>query len=109
MSERDEVIRLLDAAKALLIEKGWAQGFYARDAAGEVVSVEDPTACSFCAMGALVYVTQEASRETSRSAFNAMERAVSDGNIARYNDAPERTKEEVLALFDKAKELINVA
>lgn len=49
---RDEVIEGLKSARVLL-ENGWTTGVTARNSRGESVSVFDPTACSFCVLGAV--------------------------------------------------------
>lgn len=44
------------------------------------------------------------SRQLRYDAFDILESVTPDHNIAMYNDAWSRTKDEILVLFDKAKE-----
>lgn len=99
--DRTEVIRVLDEAKAL-VEKGWYQGYYARDAEGRRVEPEDASACAFCIVGAVMRV---AGRE--HTAHAALEAVTPGGYTADYNDYNLQTKEEALAMFDKAKAWVN--
>ncbi len=89
------------------LERGWCQGASARDASGNKSDPESPNAASFCVFGAMheregPYASDRA-RELIRRVLGAK---LGDGAIAIYNDTPGRTKEEVLALVDKA---INLA
>ena len=108
MSEK--VIQLLDGTKKLLIEKGWTQGVRARDRAGEPAPAGDPRACSFCLLGAFARTCEESSVDSSNGRLRALlalwtAKATAKG-IAAYNDEPGRTKEDVIALIDKAKGLV---
>lgn len=105
----------LDAAKALIL-RGWCQGAYARRADGTSVDIKyirEKSATCFCAKGAIHRVEDKTSDSAvlrnKTPAIMALEAAVekiTDGksNAIRYNDAPGRTKYEVAALFDHAKE-----
>lgn len=57
MSKAGDLRDAFDAAKKVLIEKGWTQGYYARNAEGELVDFNTKDACVFCAAGALASVT----------------------------------------------------
>lgn len=105
--DKSEVIRVLDEAKKVLIEKGWTQGYYAKDAQGELVGIHDGDACSFCAVGAIHRASEDASDWARDEAGNAVVAVTPGFNIPIYNDAKGRTKDEILALFDKAKEQVN--
>lgn len=98
---------VLDAAKALVL-KGWCQNTYAM-AEGFEVRVSSPRATCFCAAGAVMRTEGFAvERGTpALAALDAVARRFSPdcrNAIAAYNDAPGRTKYEVAALFDHAKE-----
>jgi len=105
--DKSEVIRVLDEAKKVLIEKGWTQGYYAKDRRGELVGIHDRDACSFCAVGAIYRASEDASDWARDEAINAVVMATPGFNIPIYNDAEERTKDEILALIDKAKGRVN--
>lgn len=106
---RNEVIEGLKSARVLL-ENGWTTRQTARNSRGEGVSVYDPTACSFCVLGAVWRVGGYVSplggdmEELVRRVIRAR---VPLGNHApgTYNDAEGRTKEEVLSVIDEAIEL----
>lgn len=104
MSKADDLRDAFDAAKKVLIEKGWTQGYYARNAKEELVSVRAEDACAFCAAGALMVAMGHTSRQLRYDAFDILESVTPDHNVAIYNDASSRTKEDILALFDRAKE-----
>jgi hypothetical protein len=92
---------LLTQARAL-IETGWCRGSSARDAKGLVTPFGGEKAVSFCASGALVHLSY-CMTKAFRDASAALHKAVGAfGSLAYWNDAPERTKEEVLAAYDRA-------
>ena len=101
LEERNAV---LDQAKALILA-GWCQGALARDAFGSVIQPERAEAVAFCAVGAVFRVAEIGQ---ARRAGNALKSALVllgfEPKIGRYNDAPGRTKYEVAAIFDHAKE-----
>lgn len=95
MTVRDHLI----AARAL-IERGWCQRNYATDARGLAVEERDPSACAWCVLGA-VWATEQASGSSDvlarlREAAKLRRRQLHD-----WNDAPGRTRADVLALFDR--------
>jgi hypothetical protein len=102
----------LDKAKDLILTLGWTQGEYARDNTGMPCSLLSAYVSCLCARGAIMRVIrQEADmREYNSPEMLAWELAVS-GLLAHgrsdidYNDEPGRTKYEVAALFDHAKEI----
>lgn len=102
--DKSEVIQVLDEAKRILVEKGWTQGYFAKNAAGENVRLDSEEAESFCVLGAAFRAAGCRNESFIRAALIA---AAPAGEPAEYNDAPGRTKEEVLALIDKAKEWVN--
>jgi hypothetical protein len=87
-----------------LIEKGWCQGDGARGATGKVVRPLDPDAVCFCAVGAIDRVC-EGDDLLREEAWHRLRLGIFGdirGPIVKWNDAPERTKPEVLAAFQKA-------
>ena len=57
-------------------------------------------ALGFCVLGAVRFVTGAGADETNEVA--AMEEAIGIPDIGEWNDAPGRTQDEVVDLFDKA-------
>lgn len=94
------------------IEKGWCRGQFARTEDGEGALAVSEDARSWCALGAIERATFEVPMQ-SYASRGAAERLLREAAGVRsdfdattaWNDDPERTKEEVLAAFDKAIEL----
>lgn len=96
------------------IEKGWCQKRFARDSNGEGVGAHSPKACSWCTTGAVYVVTTStldvfyalnALTETLNVSGRTLRGMRPDAmyySLGVWNDKEGRTKEEVLALFDKA-------
>jgi hypothetical protein len=87
-----------------LIERGWTQGAYARNAAGEDLEdvdweFSDTDPVCWCMSGAMM----QAGLEDEADDF--IQRAIGKKFIPEWNDASERTQAEVLAAFDRAIEL----
>lgn len=92
------------------IEKGWCRGELARDKKWAKVDITSPEACTWCAEGAIAL---ECMRERS-AVWNKYCDAVclalrpfipdifKNRGLFRYNDSTTTTKEDILALFDKA-------
>lgn len=124
------VVQVLREAKHALTVKGWIKGYYARDKkkGGSDVMGWDTKAKCFCALGAIQYSNGEyGDYRVSLDAGMYLERALFkrigpvpnpvaySGDdirneaqrrfVPQYNDAPERTVEEVLSLFDEAIDL----
>ncbi len=93
-------------AYELLESTGWCQGTYARDANGEAVHAMDEEACSYCILGAIwkTYGYGDASDLVRRilSKGKGKRRGHSIRSIAEWQDAQERTKEEVIAALKAA-------
>lgn len=95
---------LLVAARSLIANVGWCQNDYKKHDIWFDVT-------GYCSIGALVYGND------SKSSSNLYELAearlmqaiglteTTTRDLIGWNDAPERTKEEVIAAFDKAIEL----
>jgi hypothetical protein len=96
---------VLIAARYILSHWGWCQGTDARDKQGQILEFPKEhfeNLGSVCAVGAVSIV--EADFEPLQAAHHILDMVVSDQfpTIIRYNDTPGRTKQEVLAVFDKA-------
>lgn len=90
----------LTKASNLLNEKGWTQGAMAKDINGQSVYSESPYAVCYCAAGA-IFATVPPNKSRSEL-VNLVRDAVNARSLVEWNDLPGRTKEEVLAAFDKA-------
>lgn len=97
-------VDLLAGARAL-IEKGFCKGASARDAKGFPTPFGGPSACSWCASGAICHLASivTASHKVAMAALRKA--AGTTGSIAYWNDAPERTQADVLAAYDRAIEI----
>lgn len=109
----EQVVKILRAAKNLLETKGWTQGSFARNEQGNTCFMNDSEASCFCSRGAIYKVSSEFLERNSPIVFDAeraLRRAMESNSpassgtcgIVIYNDAPERTKEEVLLKFAEA-------
>ena len=84
------------------IERGWTQSAEARDASGNSVLPDSPLAVCWDVLGALF------DAEMPTSSHDALFKELPgrsrrrDVSIVSFNDAEGRTKEEVLALYDRA-------
>ena len=85
---------LLRKAAEIVADEGWCIGSMAKDASGETVPADDPTAVAWCAGGALEVAAARfhqngkfVSLETEYRAFGALRDEVielCDGKLARY-------------------------
>lgn len=88
------------------LEAGWCRGAYARNEQGEAVSAKDPAAVEWCLFGAghKAYGEDTWGHEIWLDALEELLGVdVADG----WNDAPERTKDEVIALAHEAMYIVN--
>lgn len=89
------------------ISEGWTQGAYARmsnevDDGGKV-STDSRLATCWCSVGAVGAVAPHG--VDYRATLNKLKEVMgwpSTADIIQWNDAPTRTKDEVLDLFDRA-------
>jgi hypothetical protein len=91
---------VLVEARRLIAEKGWAQGDFALDDDGHGYNYDSPRATCYCASGAIRLACPEP------YGFVRVEKLFCKANsieeIPQWNDAEGRTKDEVLAAFDRA-------
>lgn len=108
--DKSEVIQALDETKRVLTEKGWTQGYYAVTADETHCEPEDVDAVAFCVMGAAAKACETLSvgmmPKVRDALLSALPPTSSPMDVFDYNDEPERTFDEVLALIDWAKELV---
>lgn len=107
-------LTVLRRARALItLPKNWTQDAYARNKRALPVSQEDPTACRWCAIGAISKVTRTAKNAAvCYSARNAAAQFFSDAagqHVVAFNDAATTKHADVLAVFDKAIALAKAA
>lgn len=95
-----DLVETLKEARAL-IAQGWTQGCAARDAEGNDVNSVDISAVSFCIYGACRRASVGRRKESYKLSTNAL-RDAGMINLSTWNDAPDRTQADVLALFDRA-------
>jgi hypothetical protein len=100
------VEEVLTAARAKLAKPGsWTQGYYALDADGEMTWPTDPSACRFCARGAVMAVAEADNPESPRvkAALGLLKKhAPKRGCITQSNDSSKMTHARVLRWFDRA-------
>lgn len=118
-------VNLLTQARAV-IERGWCQGSFARDAQGQPIEATDPLAETFCIRGAtrVIAPNDDDVRARAHRHLEDVIIALTDGDcrynprgsgaylymvlydsIASYNDDTSRTQAEILAVFDAAIKL----
>ncbi len=115
------VINMLTEAESLLTKKGWTQQTFARDEFGVPTYTYAESACSFCLRGALLVAAKMYSVNTRYDVEHRLHQALAkvlsgadfaayiEGrvDVVSYNDAPGRTREDVLNLVDIAKRMEN--
>lgn len=84
---------------ATLVMRGWTQGALARAKDGLKCQPEDSTAAEWCAIGAIRRAVDELNVRPARwwigNACRAL-RVTINNDVAEWNDAPERTRDEVV-------------
>lgn len=100
--------------KALrLIKRGWTQDAMARIKCGLSTFSSDPEATKFCMMGALIRTNKGGGFKGFKAASRAIEKAFKklygfkSVNIQFWNDQENRTKKEVIKVFETAIELLD--
>jgi hypothetical protein len=94
---------LSDAADLVARPGGWTQRSVAKDRDGLSVEVESPAACSFCLIGALDRASIGCTPARMLLAAElALTELIDSDSLATWNDASERTQEEVVAALRAA-------
>jgi hypothetical protein len=105
-----------------LVRMGWCQFHAAKGVRGQAVWPHSEAAVQFCTTGAVIRVTWPWDEEDStelhhltQDCYDLLAQAIKEDGweddrppwhvIADWNDAPGRTKEDVVALYDAAIEL----
>ena len=87
------------------IEQGWTQKTYARSEDGDSVAYNSPDAICWCAVGAICAVDSSLSSAVDRATKILAETIeISRSSLTEWNDAPDRTQDEVLIAFGWAIE-----
>lgn len=84
---------------------GWVRNILAVDAWGESTTPTDPSAASFCAIGALIAAINEvgvSSTPIDGRLLNRIERPLTYG-IVDFNNREAKNVHEVIAAFEQAK------
>lgn len=98
-----DIAAALRAVKKLVERpEAWTKGAIARDAEGVEVNETDRSAVCWCLFGAIGRVAWREEEEVSRYLCRAGSSGPGPGEITLWNDAPERTHADVLALLDRA-------
>ncbi len=103
MSE-PSVADILRQARALIEPEGaWTQGEFARGDGGYCVLWDGDSARQWCALGAIKRAAgQHGPMRDAWEAINAVCVTEFDDELIDWNDRPERTQADVLALYDRA-------
>lgn len=95
---------ILRAARAKITDpKRWAQGVGARDTFGRQVAARCESAVCWCSIGAICAV--EGVTFAGDDVLDYLRTVSGESSVVDFNDAPERTHDEVLQAFDKAAAL----
>ena len=102
MSINSDAADLLESAAFVIGAGHHAKGYYAKNLRGDETSRASPEACSWCAIGAILAAEDEFhfGLDAYELAMDALDEDV--GFIPAWNDARERTPEEVEAAMLKA-------
>ena len=94
---------ILIGARALIAEpENWCQDVSARSSINRAVDPDDPAACRFCALGAIIRVGGYS--EARYAATTLLDDEEMEMGVTVFNDAPGTTHDDILALFDRAIE-----
>lgn len=93
---------LTNAQNLIRDPKNWTQELYARDEDDHAVEPASKQAVCYCSLGAIMRVTGLDSDTTEHPTFDLLEVAMGSF-VTEFND--DRTHAEVMAAFDKAREL----
>lgn len=112
MEEKLVTVKILEIARQL-IASGWTQGAYARDESGKEISDyfrERPA--YYCVTGAILVADK--SGDSMVAAFAFLHASLPPSNevcysLPSYNDNPNTTQADVVALYDRAIALAQAA
>lgn len=87
---------------AALVRKGWTQEAFARDSAGNQVPPDNENACKWCAVGAIEAANMNPGNVEKALKLFRSHLPAEHNSAVEFNDAPERTAEQVADLMEKA-------
>ncbi len=101
-------LEILSNAQNLIRDpRNWAKHTYSKDMLGMSVEPTSPDACRWCSIGAVLKVLDLPSDTSRHPTFDLLEKANGNWAVPDFNDTS--THEEVMEMFDKAKELARAA
>ena len=87
-----------------LLRRGWCQGAFAMNAANQPTTWSNPKAVAWCFEGALLAATGATEITPLLTRASAIARRLGGfGAMVVWNDAPERTQAEVVALMEQVE------
>lgn len=102
-------IALLDRASDI-IRKGWTQGTYARNEAGQPVGALDKEACQWCLRGALKRADNFDHASLSvygikvyQRVLQSLSNSIFPQSLASWNDEKGRTQADVIKILEEGK------
>lgn len=97
----------LTKARGFIVQ-GWTQKAYGRAPDGAGIGYATAGAHAWCMVGALYHaMPNEESLGIVLKAQLALEAAADTKKLIKFNDTPGRTKEEILAVYDRAIEALS--
>jgi len=115
----DTAAAMLMEARGLLL-RGWSKGAQARDDRGHIVNAWNGEAASWSLVGALLatwhrhddkldedFVAHSAEARALSEATQVLSRTTGTLALDPWNDAPERTRGDVITAVDRALSLLN--
>lgn len=91
-----------------ILKQGWTQGIYARTSLGSATHPASSDACKWCISGALRRATHnfaliegEPLPPEYHEAYSSLQKECPDPDLVAWNDAPRRSKREILELLDR--------
>ncbi|MFL5952930.1 MAG: hypothetical protein ACJ76I_02320 [Gaiellaceae bacterium] len=94
-----------------LVASGWCQHAEARTQRGTVVDACAGKAAKWSLLGALqvaAFLDAGTDLEDVRVAMEAIAELIADPSLAHWNDAPERTRDQVTELLERAEHLASL-
>lgn len=112
MANKQKVKSIIRKAIKILRERGWTRYYLAATDEGISISFRSSDASYFCAIGALNRAKMElhGSNGDAREAkiiCNNLVPGDFKGNLVGYNDHKAKTKEDIIAIFEKAIEKLD--